>query len=1694
MSGQNEEIKFKEYVRKLLDAQTYDFLEERTLFSRNTLEKTLVEFCDIIAEHSQAESCTVNLKLYDPEYIKIIKKVGKALDEKIEVLAVKYKFKMPKESNFCVEEFKQPSEGKDIWNTIKVYCGTKKQKTNKWLKELNRLLEIPYLYDRICKKKLPNNFSEEVMKLKKETDKYRKKQFDKLQPDEQYNVKRLNRHLLKEIYPQATLNIPKYKYDEFKKSRKEFLKSTQTFPYWLHKKGASILVAANKNGPWNCVLDNMEEGQGIANLSTGISKHIYQENIAKIQDRLSIRHTRDLRKIGGADKFVWNNKDWEHVFKNYYGVPIRIHSGGEVVGILKLENKKTDLEINSLDSNIDQGNPPVVTSFIDNIKGKYIGEKIEDLKDLNASLLSLVYLEKDLNSDECKKSGLAIRNLLFITYPEYGIEIKWDTSKNSRYDESSFEKFPEEVQKVCSGSELNKFKYDKVQKTLSFKGSLREAINLRQKLNGCSGENKEKYTNMFDDIVSKAKQNLKAYNTLKPDNGGNDRPPIQLIAKSLDDERKLWNILHKDANNQKILKQRTVDKLYKAVKGFYDAIEKFFPKTDTELGLYDNDNRAFEKKIEKGITSYLKNNSATASPSAEVKSWKTDDNSNHLEGKKKLPDFYFEVTIKGKGKNKIEIPLYIFIPPTPGEIKKGACFPADKEKSGTFLKVNASWFKPNLFPNTTAPQINKAVKAEYNGEYVEYELQGKGNRKKVTDMLLDRLAARIQAFVFAVPVEEFRDDDTLKLSWASFEIGKLIEREISYRANRSKDPIPLTAMEFFRIPISDFSFVDDLRSRRSGLESNQHFLDHHIESLISDMKMRGAIDYTSRVKEYRSTLLRLGERYEGYVRGNIAIWVYLLSIATEQEFKKTNGEADILELLSSFKKKVDSVNPDFNQKHAPVLSKNVREKIIGGMKFSLPPFECDCEKFKDAFERILKNLVNEQYLTNKFDMDNIMDNIDEPTRKELEDLLFRNYDDFAGDSFSLLAQIINQKRHTEFNEFYKSCYELRDILCTSVREIEDDPKYSLIKDVFSKNGEAVHVWRAIMDFIDKNDTETFCKMFDVEEDKCKYLYLGLPGIYKRIRSLHNMLHNQRSVASLDWELGRYDLSGCRANCLFKNQVFAIYEYIWNKGDPFFQYEINKKPFSEFYNDGTQAGKINRLYWLCLRTNVLQEDYNSLQIAALIDPKSSAPGYWGESTYNLKKVRSVLGGLFTKFDNDGAEIYRSYANKRNNIRMAYKDWYGIFNAISSDKIPPEDADKSVWFNSFLFEGVFDLLIFLCDKWIKNKEEDRVYLSKDILLRFGEIIGSLKHIISVGKKHTEAVKKWFRAKNEKFNIAFECNTKTSEKPEGTICKECDEFCGNCESLWKGPGVAGCRIYKKAKDLLDYILINLEGKDEKRKEYDMINAIQKLLDKEKEHFNKLCKKDGYHIPIPLFYLDWDYNKATPCKQCTITNCPSSGTVGKTAENCAIWFFDGIINKLKPNETSKDANDILSIAEYQFLARMLTLIRRGQKSYLFYKQEPPKKTEEEKEKKESEENEKNPGLWLREKENVLNRIKNYILLFDPNVPTSEDGKKKEGEEEAAAECNSEFAGWTAYDLYYYVRSLVPVEIQVRTKLADTFSEQYHDAIYKGHPPLGTEFPRDMLKRIAEKLDNVDVETEIDFEDYIGRYFLLMQKMSEPL
>ena len=248
--GERIEKEFKDFIGRLLDAHSYDFMKEKVLFSHTTLRRTLTKFCEIIADELACSSCTIQLQMYDSKMME-----KPFLNQLIQdyLLKIAKNHKNTATSDTSLEKY--------IENEL---AGDKNSKT----------------------KSLPDGLR------------------------------------------------------EFIKHRIELLKTALTFPYWAsdYKKGSASLVAANSSSPWADILKDKADKFNYISLNSGISKNIYQENVARVRDRLSIRETRGFRKRGQADMIVWNNTDWEHVFKDYYGVPIRIHSGGEVIGILKAEN------------------------------------------------------------------------------------------------------------------------------------------------------------------------------------------------------------------------------------------------------------------------------------------------------------------------------------------------------------------------------------------------------------------------------------------------------------------------------------------------------------------------------------------------------------------------------------------------------------------------------------------------------------------------------------------------------------------------------------------------------------------------------------------------------------------------------------------------------------------------------------------------------------------------------------------------------------------------------------------------------------------------------------------------------------------------------------------------------------------------------------------------------------------------------------------------------------------------------------------------------------------------------------------------------------------------------------------------------------------------------------------------------------
>lgn len=75
---------------------------------------------------------------------------------------------------------------------------------------LNELLKVPNFYDVLCSKKPDRCFSKDVTELAGKTDYYRDIKFKDLSKDKKNTIKKLNRLLLEEIYPQETPKVPEF--------------------------------------------------------------------------------------------------------------------------------------------------------------------------------------------------------------------------------------------------------------------------------------------------------------------------------------------------------------------------------------------------------------------------------------------------------------------------------------------------------------------------------------------------------------------------------------------------------------------------------------------------------------------------------------------------------------------------------------------------------------------------------------------------------------------------------------------------------------------------------------------------------------------------------------------------------------------------------------------------------------------------------------------------------------------------------------------------------------------------------------------------------------------------------------------------------------------------------------------------------------------------------------------------------------------------------------------------------------------------------------------------------------------------------------------------------------------------------------------------------------------------------------------
>ena len=1030
--------KFKHFVKRLLSAQKYDFSKEHNLFSTNTLRKILNEFCDIIAEELQVESCTIHLRVYDPDIID-----GK---------------------NSAVFQLFLKRKLRDISEAFRIAEKNLETSTDK--PEAILIEDI----------------------LKNISDKNEKRKLER---------------------------------------RIAIWQSNITFPHWQYPKGAMKLFAATEDDPWRKLnLESSiatEQENLIANLHAGITKQIYQENIAKIRDRMSMRESRFFRKLGGRDTFIWDNRTEDErrqeneggevknysdilTFRNYFGAPIRIHSEGEVIGVLKVENKKYSTSFNLKENGEQKWNEFIRDLDISN-GADWENSIYEQLKSLysdfwDISLLSLIYLINDikLHNKDLNPGKRTILHFISGKYTDY------------------------------------------------FKGE-----------------------NDPDFISSDYSSYILPHE---------EPPPIQIMTDSLRTEKLFWLLLQNVRNK---------GKLSDIVQDFKD--KKKFDKWIMELNgtkikkVFDKLNRFYEDLLNRrkriGKQGDIEQEIAFAFNKTTGFA-----NLTIICEKKNYFDFIYEGKIKIKGEAEAVMSLFFLIPPSIDEIKN-----FEAEKKERYIRVNRYWSK-GLRGETYREKdilLNYFLGNKANGEFEQFRYLGElvtttvNNEYFATDLLYDRIAARVQSYVYSTFVPQFLQEDAHKLSWAALEIGKLIEREISYHANKGVEPIPLTALEFFRLPISDLSFVDGVRDRISKVRKIYKNVEHHLANLILYLKMENAIKSESRIKAPRSSFMRLGERQEGFIRGNLAIWFYLLSIKMQVLSKNSsfsenkNISEDILvtpdkffKALCRFREKVEcriklEKMSDINKKkkleemsqRAPYwidpesktpfdnFHKNVEEvidqKCFCDLNFDAYPFTTENEEKyppEKLILRILDNLNRENILSSSRNLNvfhqrkpgeiefslskktlyvkTIPDQEIKIKLRELENLLLRNYEEYPKAAYSLLCQLLNKAKSSNnswqaFDQFYKTCWELRRWFSIPKKEIEENLDYKDLKEIFDEGkiseskqeGETSNrnekknqenIWETLLNYLDDRRTAGFFKRFFFQR-----IHLKLKVIFSLMR-------------------------------------------------------------------------------------------------------------------------------------------------------------------------------------------------------------------------------------------------------------------------------------------------------------------------------------------------------------------------------------------------------------------------------------------------------------------------------------------------------------------------------------------------------------------------------------------------------------------
>ncbi len=134
-------------------------------------------------------------------------------------------FEKNNSSDFCDSEFEPPLTVETLCNTISTdNYSISLNASNNTIDWLNELLKVPDFYDKLKTKKPNVKFSKDITKLDSETKGYRNKNLSDLNNEEKNNIKKLNRAILEETYPQVTPKCQSIKQMEVEK-----IPTTQAF-------------------------------------------------------------------------------------------------------------------------------------------------------------------------------------------------------------------------------------------------------------------------------------------------------------------------------------------------------------------------------------------------------------------------------------------------------------------------------------------------------------------------------------------------------------------------------------------------------------------------------------------------------------------------------------------------------------------------------------------------------------------------------------------------------------------------------------------------------------------------------------------------------------------------------------------------------------------------------------------------------------------------------------------------------------------------------------------------------------------------------------------------------------------------------------------------------------------------------------------------------------------------------------------------------------------------------------------------------------------------------------------------------------------------------------------------------------------------------------------------------------------------